>query len=1114
MTISSNSTTAWAADGTITPTAPLVEGAAATTFSTSTGFGPSGPGWQNAAFTARTGCRVTFASALDLTSHTYVSFGLGPGVYYPVDDLDSYANGGIRIVFIDGSGNYKGYSCYHKTSDLPGFSANNNEGWWSAYTVGTDWFIDRGRAGQISSGTLNWANIVAVEFTQKNTSAKNGDIGLAYIKKRNKISVTGTETFDTVAAAGGGSNQSNLAFTKSKVFALSASQTVYTTSLGLAVGDGATATNLTQSNFSLGIDTVVEDWPTYSYPGPYVQVNTSVLDRYIDVNQSASCVLSLTDGSFASSSNWGFKLRGSASGSATCTRVSFLRFADFIAAHGTYANCTWNAGTAPVTVTAATVITNGTIVNATTSGMKITGAAGTYSMTCSFANPSATYDIELGSGGAGTYTLSNITVTGAYVLKLRNNSATNAITVSIPAGMSYSTSTAGGTISVTSPSVTQGLAFTGLIAGSQVKVFTTTTTTELFTTSSSGTSETWSQAGGSNTTVDYTIMKAGYLPIRVVGVTVNSAVLTTPISQVADRTYVASSGLTYTTNATITVGTKIVTWSVATTVQNLYSFFIEAWIAQSSLKNTAFPFTSNGPNSITFGNGWESRGFTTAGTGISNTSLSLLSRDGLRYTDTSGTRTAAWAAILTSGALSGSQVRYQQSDGASTTNAANTGEMDQLVQIYGDASHGNFDKTGYLVLKVQREGYDQAENNLVSLYGTLEDQLYVAGLAPTPNGVATGNPAPATAPVITTGTFTEAGKTYGIKIVDGSTPNTGTNILRWLRYNFAAGGTFQSRDGFNWHDLVQVSGTGFKTVRGNLYGSAASKGVIVYMNNGTTLHPDFNLFTADDGTTYTPPQAATITISGVLAGSRVQIYDTLNSVELLNSTSTYTYSETYSVARDIRVRIGKQSTTTAYNFIEASIGSIGVGAYSLTYLASQTLDTTYNTNAIDGSTVTGISITPGPGRVSINLAGGSTTYPRIYAYQVYWLTTSTGIADEAAFISAPDTANYLFTGFKLKNTSATPLTITGGWGRDATSGLVADIIDSAGSTGNIYPQPDHAIPYSSGSGLTAGQAASLAAVQSSTANLTYSGTALNANITKVNGTTISGAGTASNPWGP
>lgn len=230
------------------------------------------------------------------------------------------------------------------------------------------------------------------------------------------------------------------------------------------------------------------------------------------------------------------------------------------------------------------------------------------------------------------------------------------------------------------------------------------------------------------------------------------------------------------------------------------------------------------------------------------------------------------------------------------------------------------------------------------------------------------------------------------------------------------------------------------------------------------------------------PVYQTVTISGAVAGSRIQIYDTTSSTELYNGTPTFPYTWTdsspASASRAIRLRVAKQSGATAKNFVDANIGTCGTLAASaaVSYLVNQTDDTVYNINAIDGSTVTGITITPSPARVKINLGGGAVTYPQIYAYQVYWLATATGIADEAAFIDAPDPANYLFTNFDLRNDSATPLTITGGYGRDAVSGRVADIIDVAGSIGNIYPEPDHAIPYSVGSGLDAGQAAQLSTI--------------------------------------
>jgi len=150
----------------------------------------------------------------------------------------------------------------------------------------------------------------------------------------------------------------------------------------------------------------------------------------------------------------------------------------------------------------------------------------------------------------------------------------------------------------------------------------------------------------------------------------------------------------------------------------------------------------------------------------------------------------------------------------------------------------------------------------------------------------------------------------------------------------------------------------------------------------------------------------------------------------------------------------------------------------------------------------------------LNITTASVTWPQIYAYQAYWLFTAAGIIDQGNFITSPDTANYLVAGFKIKNTSSpvAALVITGGYGRDGTTGLVKDIIDTTG--GSIFPSPDHAIPYSSGSGLTAGQAASLSAVESKTAGLTFSGTSLQADIKQVNSQAISGAGTEASPWGP
>lgn len=576
----------------------------------------------------------------------------------------------------------------------------------------------------------------------------------------------------------------------------------------------------------------------------------------------------------------------------------------------------------------------------------------------------------------------------------------------------------------------RGLSFINLIAGSQVVVFETGTQTEIFRTNSSATSEEWSESVAGSITVDYTIRKAGYRFVHVTGVTVTAAivggVLTVDADPQADRTYVASSGLTYTTDTTATVGTKLFTLRIASTVQNWYSHMVEVWIAQAAFANVEFPLSTNGPNSITLGLGWEWRGWTTAGTGVSNTSLALLSRDGMRYVNTSGVTTASWAAILSAGVSAGMRVRYQQSDGGTTNDAAATGNIDQLIQIYGDASHGNFDRTGYLVAKVQEMGYDQAEVDVVAQYGTLEDQLYVIALQPLANGIATGNPSLANPPTITDhagSPVTWNSKAFSITITDSAAGNSGTNIMRWLRYYFETGGTFQGKDAFNWHDLVQTNGSEFKTVRGAIYGDtgASIKGVRVVQNDGTTAHNDVTLHTADDGTTVstTPPAQASAT---VLADTRVQLYNVTTATEIDNAFVTgtsyaYTITTEASIGNTLRLRVCKKG--------RESDEALGVWtATGVTFLVSQPEDTIYTAWGIDGATVSEFSLdVTGTVEIDANDVDGSSTKTRLGAWYSYILTTADGIRNLFGAISFLSTAairiNVDTLDLQIENTNAT-----------------------------------------------------------------------------------------------
>jgi len=425
-----------------------------------------------------------------------------------------------------------------------------------------------------------------------------------------------------------------------------------------------------------------------------------------------------------------------------------------------------------------------------------------------------------------------------------------------------------------------GISFSGVQTGSQIKIYEAGTTTLIDSVESSGTTFEWKEVHSVDKDVDYTVIKEGTLPIRAAGISLGPAVTGVQIQQTTDRAYNASSGLVFGTTLVIDAVAKTVAVTAATTVQNLYAACVESWRAQAALENVRFPIATNGPNSFTFDTDWE----------VTSASIQYLSRDGMRFLNTGGDITATWAAILSSGNVASSTVEYQQILGAAPTNALNTGNIDQLVQVFGDATHGNFDYSNYLVIKSQANGYYEAIADVVGQYGQLEDQLYNIVLLPVaiPDFI-TGNPAVTGLSLVDHGAtpITWNGKDYSITITDTGA-NTGDNIQRWLNYNKSLDATFEGFEPFNLFDMVG-DGT---TMRGNIINSAGAtlKGVrIVDGSNGP--HPYFTAFTADDGTTYLPPQQIILEAPNVAAG-RVFLYNVTTATAIDNAlvTGAYGYS--------------------------------------------------------------------------------------------------------------------------------------------------------------------------------------------------------------------------------
>ena len=207
-----------------------------------------------------------------------------------------------------------------------------------------------------------------------------------------------------------------------------------------------------------------------------------------------------------------------------------------------------------------------------------------------------------------------------------------------------------------------------------------------------------------------------------------------------------------------------------------------------------------------------------------------------------------------------------------------------------------------------------------------------------------------------------------------------------------------------------------------------------------------------------PLDYTNLSLSGLIIGSRVQLYDATNNVELFNGVATdsiLTYSTPYVADFDLRVRVMKQDGLTAKKFLEFT--ELEVGLVGFSRRISYEDDEVYINNGIDGSTITSIEINDDSLEVRVDT--GEITWGEIYAYETYWLTTEEGIRDEGRFIEAVDIANYKLFDFKIKNVSvpSLPLIIKGGYGVDGDTGETLPIIDITGGT--IYCSPPNVVAY-------------------------------------------------------
>lgn len=215
-------------------------------------------------------------------------------------------------------------------------------------------------------------------------------------------------------------------------------------------------------------------------------------------------------------------------------------------------------------------------------------------------------------------------------------------------------------------------------------------------------------------------------------------------------------------------------------------------------------------------------------------------------------------------------------------------------------------------------------------------------------------------------------------------------------------------------------------------------------------------------------------VSNVEAGSTLQLFNVTQDIEIenlvvsgtagtkVNASGTYATAE--AVPSDtIRLRITCQAGANALLPFE----TVGVATASgVSFRADQQIDTIYNANNIDGSSISGITLTPDYTNIQIDLDDQEAPYElsaqAIYNYYAYLITTQQGIANFYGAITPVDQMNYRINAsvvpLKIQNTGSTDVVLNGG--RLYRDDSVSVLDTGAGSgTGSIMQDTGFLVQY-------------------------------------------------------
>lgn len=462
--------------GSLSMTAPTVESAITAGTLTPASSASSSIGWRHTGATANQliGAGYTFPSPVDCSTKKYLTFIMSYYSYYnQLSNTAALSDGGLRVIFIDGSGNFARYNLHG--GDIP---LNQRKAHSFTTFKSFPFFIDMSVSPDASSGVVDWSDIARVEIhlKAKPSGTQNFDISMYLLSICDEpIAKAGQSgnysSFNGLPPLYPDSNIETKFFFETVGGWMGSNTKTYVVQNGCHIGDDVTETHFRDSNVNLSFYATKRSFINTDFAGDFGWgCCVYAEDRGFKLRLTSGSTLEITNIVFSGVDYAGgdYSVELSGDGSKTFNIGAVYRATKFIVGNSSlnrfaFYDCY------EIDIDNTSVITESSVESSksTGKGVYFSGPPDDYSAIQLHMSGGVNDQITVSGSSAGTYDLNGITATNS--VNFHNESATNAVTIQLSAGVSYTTSTAGGAVTIETPPVS--LTINGLVAGGVFSIF-------------------------------------------------------------------------------------------------------------------------------------------------------------------------------------------------------------------------------------------------------------------------------------------------------------------------------------------------------------------------------------------------------------------------------------------------------------------------------------------------------------------------------------------------------------------------------------------------------------------------------------------------------------------